>query len=144
MVAATYELLLLKFHSDDVCVVQIRPAINGTDSGWWRPVPEAKDCLVTLPVVPPGPVSASTIRLLGDVSQEFREDGVVVGISLAWDPPPDPYGEIERYDVYIGQRLLQGIEPSGSTFSTVRPPSLSYLVASYIHSFFHRMAMKLI
>ena len=110
-----------------VCVcecLQLRPAINDTEGPWWRPVPGREECLVSLPSVPPGPILRDSVRLLQDVPLERSLGGggdvVMVSLSLSWDPPSEPRGEIQRYDVYIGQRLLQGTEPTSSLFMTVR------------------------
>ena len=81
------------------------------------------DCLVSVPIVPPGPVLRESVRLSGAVPLErsLAEDGEskTVRVSISWDPPPDPYGKIQRYDVYIGQNLLQGTEPTNFLFATV-------------------------
>ena len=102
--------------------------MNESEGAWWRPVPERRDCRISLPLVPPGSVDSSSIRLIRDVVREDSppaeeewggEDGVIISLALAWDPPADPYGAIQRYDVYIGQSLLEGTDPTSSAFSTV-------------------------
>ena len=102
---------------------QIRPAINETDGPWWRPVPNSKDCLVSLPVVPPDPVQVESVGLAQDTPLEWclADDGDrwFVNLSLSWEPPSITYGEIRRYDVYVGQLVLVGSDPTPSAFSTV-------------------------
>ena len=89
--------------------------MNETSGPWWRPLPKPQECSVITDRVPPGLVAVESIRL----SLQAPYDPNLGSIELSWDPPADPFGEILRYDVYVGPRLLQPLETSGFIVSTV-------------------------
>ena len=98
--------------------------MNLTSGPWWRPLPpQPVLCSVGLDIVPPGLVPVESIELLQDLPLpiEITDDNrrVLGTFNLSWCPPPEPYGEIQRYFVSIASSLQEGTDTIGFQTATV-------------------------
>ena len=111
--------------------------IGQRDPFYWRRaiVPSSNSCTVEAAALPPSTLSSNTITL----NKEQFSSGIL-SFTVSWKPPLYSNGELERYELCIGENALSGTDdctaPSDCLYVQLLPANvvgcamLNHLVAN--------------